>query len=99
MDVIVGRHWHIAGYYLNEEGPDVMTGPICGDKRVKGEVLANYISDYAPNAPEGTCGRCARLAFGNVPVGGDWRCECGDLNRYHEVFCYRCGAGQPEDDA
>jgi hypothetical protein len=27
----------------------------------------------------------------------DWRCECGDLNRYHEAFCYRCGAGQPED--
>lgn len=28
----------------------------------------------------------------------DWRCECGDLNRHHEAFCYRCGAGQPEDD-
>lgn len=26
----------------------------------------------------------------------DWRCECGDLNRNHEAFCYRCGAGQPE---
>ena len=26
----------------------------------------------------------------------DWRCECGDLNRHHEAFCYRCGAGQPE---
>jgi hypothetical protein len=26
----------------------------------------------------------------------DWRCECGDLNRAHESFCYRCGAGQPE---
>lgn len=29
----------------------------------------------------------------------DWRCECGDLNRYHEAFCYRCGAGQPEAGA
>jgi hypothetical protein len=27
---------------------------------------------------------------------GDWRCECGDLNGYHESFCYRCGAGQPD---
>lgn len=27
----------------------------------------------------------------------DWRCECGDLNRWHEVFCYRCGAGPQED--
>jgi len=27
----------------------------------------------------------------------DWCCECGDLNRYHEVFCYRCGAGHPEE--
>lgn len=26
----------------------------------------------------------------------DWRCECGDLNRWHESFCYRCGAGRPE---
>jgi hypothetical protein len=25
-----------------------------------------------------------------------WRCECGDLNRAHEAFCYRCGAVQPE---
>ncbi len=29
----------------------------------------------------------------------DWRCECGDLNREHEAFCYRCGAGSPEDAA
>jgi protein gp37 len=29
----------------------------------------------------------------------NWRCECGDLNRYHETFCYRCGAGQPEPGA
>lgn len=28
----------------------------------------------------------------------DWRCECGDLNRGHEAFCYRCGAGQPEEE-
>lgn len=28
----------------------------------------------------------------------DWRCECGDLNRGHEAFCYRCGAGQPLDE-
>jgi hypothetical protein len=28
----------------------------------------------------------------------DWRCECGDLNRIHEAFCYRCGAGQPEEE-
>jgi hypothetical protein len=28
--------------------------------------------------------------------GTDWRCECGDLNRHHEAFCYRCGAGRPE---
>jgi hypothetical protein len=26
----------------------------------------------------------------------DWRCECGDLNRDHEAFCYRCGAGASE---
>lgn len=26
----------------------------------------------------------------------DWRCECGDLNRGHEAFCFRCGAGKPE---
>lgn len=28
-----------------------------------------------------------------------WRCECGDLNMAHEAFCYRCGAGQPEEEA
>jgi hypothetical protein len=28
-------------------------------------------------------------------LGLDWRCECGDLNRHHEAFCYRCGAGSP----
>lgn len=27
----------------------------------------------------------------------DWRCECGDLNRDHEAFCFRCGAGKPDD--
>lgn len=27
-----------------------------------------------------------------------WRCECGDLNGPHEIFCYRCGAGSPEED-
>jgi protein gp37 len=27
----------------------------------------------------------------------DWRCECGDVNRAHEAFCYRCGAGGPEE--
>lgn len=29
-------------------------------------------------------------------LGRDWRCECGDLNRVSEAFCYRCGSGQPE---
>lgn len=28
-----------------------------------------------------------------------WRCECGDLNRHHEAFCYRCCAGSPEEEA
>jgi hypothetical protein len=32
-------------------------------------------------------------------LGDDWRCECGDLNREHEAFCYRCGAGAPEECA
>lgn len=32
----------------------------------------------------------------NEVAPADWRCECGDLNREHEAFCYRCGAGQPE---
>lgn len=27
----------------------------------------------------------------------DWRCECGDLNRWHEAGCYRCGAGRLDD--
>lgn len=28
-----------------------------------------------------------------------WRCQdCACLNRDHETFCFRCGAGQPEDD-
>lgn len=35
----------------------------------------------------------------DVCLEQDWRCECGDLNRYHEAFCYRCGAGQPEEGA
>ena len=35
----------------------------------------------------------------NTPQNEDWRCECGDLNRWHESFCYRCGAGQPDDDS
>lgn len=30
-------------------------------------------------------------------IGPDWRCECGDLNRSHESFCFRCGAGQPDE--
>lgn len=29
----------------------------------------------------------------------NWRCECGDTNSMSEWCCYRCGAGQPEDDA
>jgi hypothetical protein len=29
-------------------------------------------------------------------MGDSWRCECGDLNKPDEVFCYRCGAGPPE---
>ena len=42
---------------------------------------------------------------GPVPVGvcyeceeaeRDWRCQdCRCLNRYHEAFCYRYGAGHP----
>lgn len=32
-------------------------------------------------------------------VDDNWRCECGDLNQRHEAFCYRCGAGQPEEDS
>ena len=28
----------------------------------------------------------------------DWRCECGDLNRWHESCCYRCGAGRTEEE-
>lgn len=28
----------------------------------------------------------------------DWRCDdCRCLNGAYEAFCYRCGAGQPED--
>jgi hypothetical protein len=38
----------------------------------------------------------AETLLAAVPSEGDWRCECGDLNRDHEAFCYRCGAGQPE---
>lgn len=26
----------------------------------------------------------------------DWRCECGDLNRWHEWCCFRCGAAKPD---
>lgn len=27
----------------------------------------------------------------------DWRCrDCDCLNRDHEAFCFRCGAGRPE---
>lgn len=29
--------------------------------------------------------------------GAYWRCECRDLNRDNDTFCYRCGAGRPED--
>lgn len=29
----------------------------------------------------------------------DWRCECGDLNRWYEAGCFRCGAGRPEEPA
>jgi hypothetical protein len=47
------------------------------------------------------CGKNVGHAGVCVPVrDGDWRCECGDLNRDHEAFCYRCGAGRldPEGD-
>lgn len=27
----------------------------------------------------------------------DWRCECNCLNSPHEAFCFRCGAGAPEN--
>jgi hypothetical protein len=37
-------------------------------------------------------------AIEDVPAEPDWRCECGDLNRAHEAFCYRCGAGPPEQE-
>lgn len=37
----------------------------------------------------------------NFATSGDgaikWRCECGDLNRGMEAFCYRCGAGQGDE--
>ena len=32
------------------------------------------------------------------PSERDWRCECGDLNRWHESCCYRCGAGRTEEE-
>jgi hypothetical protein len=43
--------------------------------------------------------RAALSRFSTPATEGreDWRCECGDLNRWHEVFCYRCGAGSPDD--
>jgi hypothetical protein len=30
---------------------------------------------------------------------GAWRCgDCGCVNADHEAFCYRCGAGQPDEN-
>lgn len=53
-----------------------------------------------PNYPFEFVQGDAMALLRNVADGlGDWRCECGDLNRGHETFCYRCGAGQPENPA
>lgn len=37
------------------------------------------------------------LAAADREAPDDWRCECGDLNRGAEAFCFRCGAC-PHDD-
>lgn len=52
-------------------------------------VLAQRYDVRLPNCPRGVAG-C---------IGGcEWKCpDCGCRN-CHEVFCYLCGAGSPEED-
>lgn len=59
----------------------------CG-KLIAGEPHTIGYHVVHPNA------RCEWEAF----HGGDWRCgDCRCINGGHEAFCYRCGAGHPED--
>ena len=59
--------------------------------------------DRYPWEPDCPCGLTAVLRELGIEMVAenpppDWRCECGDHNRWHEATCYRCGAGRTGDD-
>lgn len=55
-------------------------------------------SRYDESCQSWNCTLFAAQDSGGDTETADWRCECGDLNRWHELFCYRCGAGPPDED-
>jgi hypothetical protein len=75
-----------------EPEPPRLTGRELEDARVRqGTIEILLEGDGLDLCPHGN-----EIHLGAFPSCCDWRCECGDLNRRQEAFCYRCGAGPPE---
>jgi hypothetical protein len=71
-----------------------------GDDEVAAPMMiAAWVREQAEDKDYGTACEWRNVADAIEREAKDrgWRCECGDLNRDHEAFCYRCGAGPHGD--
>lgn len=88
---------HVDGAYIDsiteavEEHEPRLTDRELEDARVRQGTIEILLEG------DEVCPHGNEIHLGAYPSCCDWRCECGDLNGRQVVFCYRCGAGPPED--
>jgi hypothetical protein len=80
---------------------DALAAPGAGPVTIAARLIAAWVREQAEAKDYGAACEWRNVAdaIEREAETSDWRCECGDLNRDHEAFCYRCGAGQPEEGA